>query len=55
MCDERVVELLHLFANLAHIARCLGMVLSCAEEGQAVTYLSCDPSLDHAMGGLPNT
>jgi uncharacterized protein (TIGR00369 family) len=52
MSDERVAELLHMFNNVAPIARCFGMVLSYTEEGQAVIDLPYNPNLDHALGGV---
>ncbi len=52
MSDERVGELLHMFNNVAPIARFFGMVLSYTEEGQAVIELPYNPNPDHALGGV---
>lgn len=45
-------ELLHLFNEVAPIARFFGMRLSYTEEGNAVIDLPYNPNLDHALGGI---
>jgi uncharacterized protein (TIGR00369 family) len=49
---ERVAELLHMFNEVAPIARTFGMSLSYTEEGQAVVDLPYNPALDHALNGV---
>jgi uncharacterized protein (TIGR00369 family) len=52
MNPERMAELLHLFNEVAPIARTFGMVLSYDDEGRATVDLPYNPDLDHALGGV---
>ena len=52
MDTERVAELLHMFNEVAPIARSYGMTLSFTDEGQAVVDLPYNANLDHALGGV---
>ena len=52
MNQERIEELLHLFNQVAPIARHLGMTLSYNDAGQAIVDLPYNASLDHALGGI---
>lgn len=52
MNPERMAELLHLFNEVAPIARTFGMVLSYDDEGRAAVDLPYNPDLDHALGGV---
>ena len=52
MGTERIAELLHMFNELAPIARYYGMALSFTDEGQAVVDLAYNANLDHALGGV---
>jgi uncharacterized protein (TIGR00369 family) len=52
MNAERIAELLHIFNQVAPIARTFGMRLSYDETGQAIIDLPYNPGLDHAMGGV---
>ncbi|MEJ2733115.1 MAG: PaaI family thioesterase [Anaerolineae bacterium] len=52
MNPERMAELLHLFNEVAPIARTFGMVLSYDDEGRATIDLPYNPDLDHALGGV---
>jgi uncharacterized protein (TIGR00369 family) len=52
MNPERMAELLHLFNEVAPIARTFGMVLSYDDEGRATIDLPYNPDLDHALGGI---
>jgi uncharacterized protein (TIGR00369 family) len=52
MMNKRTDELLHMFNEVAPIARTFGMRLSYNDEGQAVVELSHNPSLDHPLGGI---
>jgi uncharacterized protein (TIGR00369 family) len=47
-----VADLLHMFNQVAPIARTFGMTLSYTDEGQAVIDLPYNPNLDHAQGGV---
>ncbi|MBN1661156.1 MAG: PaaI family thioesterase [Anaerolineae bacterium] len=49
---ERRDALLHMFNQVATIARTLGMTLSFADDGRAVVDLPYNPGLDHAQGGV---
>jgi uncharacterized protein (TIGR00369 family) len=49
---KRTAELLHMFNEVAPIARTFGMRLSFNKEGQAVVDLPYNPVLDHALGGV---
>jgi uncharacterized protein (TIGR00369 family) len=49
---ERIRELLHMFNQVAPIARTFGMVLSYTDEGNAVVDLPHNPGLDHALDGV---
>ena len=51
MSTERINELLHLFNQVAPIARTFGMALSYTDEGHAVVDLPYNPGLDHPLGG----
>lgn len=48
----RIQQLLHLFNQVAPIARTFGMKLSYTEEGQAIVDLPYNPGLDHALDGV---
>lgn len=52
MSQERIDELLHMFNEVAPIARTLGMKLSFDDEGRAIVDLPYNPGLDHAQGGV---
>jgi uncharacterized protein (TIGR00369 family) len=52
MNPERIAELLHLFNEVAPIARTFGMALSYDGEGRAIVDLPYNPDLDHALGGV---
>jgi uncharacterized protein (TIGR00369 family) len=52
MNAERIDRLLHMFNQVAPIARTLGMRLSFSGEGNAVVDLPYNPGLDHAEGGI---
>lgn len=52
MNAERTAMLLHMFNQVAPIARTLGMRLSFTAEGNAVVDLPYNPSLDHGAGGI---
>jgi uncharacterized protein (TIGR00369 family) len=52
MNGKRRDELLHIFNEVAPIARTFGMRLSFTEEGSAVVDLPYNPGLDHALGGI---
>ncbi|HSJ54007.1 MAG TPA: PaaI family thioesterase [Anaerolineae bacterium] len=52
MTTERTARLLHMFNDVAPIARTLGMRLSFTAEGNAVVDLPYNPGLDHAAGGV---
>ena len=52
MNPERIAELLHLFNEVAPIARTFGMTLSYDDEGRAIVDLPYNPDLDHALGGV---
>ena len=52
MSTERIRELLHMFNQVAPIARTFGMVLSYTAEGHAVVDLPYNPGLDHALDGI---
>jgi uncharacterized protein (TIGR00369 family) len=52
MTTGRIQELLHMFNEVAPIARYFGMGLSYTDEGQAVIDLPYNPKLDHALGGV---
>ena len=47
-----IEALLHMFNEVAPIARSFGMSLSCHDGGQAVIDLPSNPDLDHAFGGV---
>lgn len=50
--SERMAELLHMFNEVAPIARHFGMRLSYNDDGQAIVDLPYNPDLDHALGGV---
>ncbi len=52
MNSERMAELLHLFNEVAPIARTFGMALSYDDDGRAIVDLPYNPVLDHALGGV---
>lgn len=52
MNPERIAELLHLFNEVAPIARTFGMTLSYDDKGRAIVDLPYNPDLDHALGGV---
>jgi uncharacterized protein (TIGR00369 family) len=52
MDGKRLEELLHIFNDVASIARTFGMRLSFDDEGQAIVDLPYNPGLDHALGGV---
>jgi uncharacterized protein (TIGR00369 family) len=52
MKAERIAQLLHMFNEVAPIARYLGMTLSFTDEGRAVVDLPYNPNLDHALDGV---
>jgi len=52
MTPERIAQLLHMFNEVAPIARTFGMRLSYGEEGRAVVDLPYNPGLDHALDGV---
>ena len=52
MSAERINELLHMFNEIAPIARTFGMALSYTDEGHAVIDLPYNPGLDHPLGGI---
>src|SRR4030042_41618 len=47
--SECIRQLLHMFNQVAPIARSFGMVLSFDEQGQATVTLPYNPSLDHGL------
>lgn len=52
MTPERIAQLLHMFNEVAPIARTFGMKLSYGEEGRAIVDLAYNPGLDHALDGV---
>ena len=52
MTDRRIKELLHMFNQVAPIARTFGMRLSFDGEERAIVDLPYNPGLDHALGGV---
>jgi uncharacterized protein (TIGR00369 family) len=52
MVAKRIEELLHMFNEVAPIARTLGMKLSYNDQAQAIVDLPYNPGLDHALGGV---
>lgn len=52
MSAERINELLHMFNEMAPIARTFGMALSYTDEGHAIIDLPYNPGLDHPLGGI---
>jgi len=50
--QRRIDELLHMFNEVAPIARTLGMRLSFDDEGRAIVDLPYNQGLDHAQGGV---
>ncbi|MFN2291569.1 MAG: PaaI family thioesterase [Anaerolineae bacterium] len=52
MNRQRIQGLLHMFNEVAPIARTFGMRLSYGEKGQAIVDLPYNPRLDHALGGV---
>ena len=52
MATRRINELLHMFNEVAPIARTMGMRLSYTDEGQAVVDMPYNPDLDHALDGI---
>ena len=52
MTPERIAQLLHMFNEVAPIARTFGMRLSFGEEGRAIVDLAYNPGLDHALDGV---
>jgi uncharacterized protein (TIGR00369 family) len=52
MNEKRRQELLHMFNQVAPIARTFGMRLSYTRDGQAVIDLPYNPHLDHGLGGV---
>jgi uncharacterized protein (TIGR00369 family) len=52
MTNRRIDELLHLFNEVAPIARTFGMKLTFNDDGQAIVDLPYHPGLDHALGGV---
>lgn len=52
MSADRIAQLLHMFNEIAPIARAFGMRLSYNKEGQAIVDLPYNPDLDHALGGV---
>jgi uncharacterized protein (TIGR00369 family) len=52
MNSERIAELLHMFNEVAPIARTFGMRLSYDDKGQAIVDLPYNADLDHALGGV---
>ena len=52
MNAERTASLLHMFNEVAPIARNVGMRLSFTAEGSAVVDLPYNPALDHVAGGI---
>ncbi len=50
--DKRLASLLHMFNEVAPIARHVGMRLSFTTEGSAVVDLPYNPALDHGAGGI---
>jgi uncharacterized protein (TIGR00369 family) len=52
MSAQRTAELLHMFNEVAPIARTFGMKLSYNDKDQAIVDLPYNPHLDHAMGGV---
>ena len=52
MDTERIDKLLHMFNEVAPIARTFGMRLSYDDEAQAIVDLPYNPGLDHALGGI---
>ena len=49
---ERIDALLHMFNDVAPIARTFGMALSFTPDHHAVVDLPYHPGLDHAQGGV---
>lgn len=52
MNAERIAALLHMFNEVAPIARTFGMALSYNDEGRAIVDLPYNPNLDHALDGV---
>jgi uncharacterized protein (TIGR00369 family) len=52
MTNRRIDELLHIFNEVAPIARTFGMRMSFDDKGQAIVDLSYNPGLDHALDGI---
>lgn len=52
MASKRIRDLLHIFNEVAPIARTFGMALSFSDEGNAIVDLPYNPGLDHALGGV---
>jgi uncharacterized protein (TIGR00369 family) len=52
MTPKRLEELLHMFNEVAPIARTLGMTLSFDDRARAIVDLPYNPGLDHALGGV---
>jgi uncharacterized protein (TIGR00369 family) len=52
MTRKRLEELLHMFNEVAPIARTLGMILSFDDRARAIVDLPYNPGLDHALGGV---
>jgi uncharacterized protein (TIGR00369 family) len=52
MKGQRIDELLHMFNEVAPIARTFGMTLSYDDEAQAIVDLPYNPGLDHALDGI---
>jgi uncharacterized protein (TIGR00369 family) len=49
---RRINELLHMFNQVAPIARTFGMSLSYDDQNQAIVDLPYNPALDHALEGI---
>ena len=52
MSTQGIAELLHIFNQVAPIARYFGMRLAYNEEGQAIVDLPYNANLDHALDGI---
>ena len=52
MTTRRIDELLHMFNEVAPIARTFGMTLSYDDEARAIVELPYNPGLDHALDGV---
>jgi uncharacterized protein (TIGR00369 family) len=52
MTEERLAELIQLFAERSPIARYFGMKLSFSTDNESTIDLDYNPNLDHSMGAI---